>query len=72
MNAERKSICIEDFCGTNSQGLPVQFWADWDGKEVVYGGDWEEIPPLATAIRPSVEDVHNWAHKHIYVQTVMT
>jgi hypothetical protein len=51
-------ICVFDFCGYSVPGhFPVSMWADWDGKKVVFGGEWEEVPPWITGKEPTQEQV---------------
>lgn len=65
-------VCIEDFCGTDRHGFHVEFWADWDGQRVFFGGDWKDVPPMLATEQPTTEQVHNWAHKHISVMTILS
>ena len=55
------SICREDFAGNNSQ---MGFWADWDGKIVVFGGAWRHVPTWETTTQPSEDELCEYTQKY--------
>lgn len=58
-------VCIVDFCGYSYPGhWPTSFWADWDGSEVIFGGDWDHIPNMPTDTEPTEQEVDAWVAKH--------
>lgn len=60
--AKKKDVCIVDW---NTGGsFPTSFWADWDGKKVVFGGDWRDVPDMPAKREPTQKRVYAWAHKH--------
>ena len=65
---ERSSICVYDFCGSmkwpGGSRLPASFWADWDGEQVVFGGDWSDVPPMRSLSEPTEEQC--WEHARTY------
>jgi hypothetical protein len=64
---ETDFVCIEDFCGRDSTGFPVQYWADWSKKTgfVYFGGDWSLVPYLRSEKRPNDTTVKQWANYHL-------
>jgi hypothetical protein len=59
-------ICIEDMCGRYSDGCPAQYWADWYGWKVVFGGDWMEVPDMPTPDGTVCEpQVRAWVDRHL-------
>jgi hypothetical protein len=59
-------ICIEDVCGTYKDGHPAQYWADWYGKKVVFGGDWINAPDMPTPDGTVTEEqVRGWIIKYV-------
>ena len=61
----REDICIEDMCGRYSDGYPANYWADWDGVKVTFGGDWREVPDMPTPGGTVNEDqVQAWLEQH--------
>lgn len=51
-------ICVFDFCGYLEPGhFPISMWADWDGEEVTFGGEWVNIPPLKTRKKPTEQQI---------------
>lgn len=60
--ASKKDICIVDRVGGGR--FPTSFWADWDGKKVVFGGDWRDVPDMPAKREPTEKRVYAWAHKH--------
>ena len=60
-----RGVVITDFNGYTSPGHHlVSFWAEYDGAEVTFGGDWGDVPPMKASRRPSVARVKAWARKH--------
>ena len=64
---ETEIVCIEDFCGSDAQGFPVQYWADWSKKTgfVFFGGDWAIIPDLRSEKRPDESTLKHWVNYHL-------
>lgn len=61
------TICLEDFCGTDEHGIPVQFWADYETstKTVVFGGDWRFVPDYKVKRKPTNKQIKRWVNYHL-------
>ena len=62
-------ICIEDFCGSArlSDGFrvyPYSVSADWNGRAVIFGGAWSEVPDMPALALPTPEAVNAWAAQY--------
>lgn len=57
------NICLIDFAGNNRQ---PGFWADYypDTHTVIFGGLWEDVPPLPVLIIPDIRAAYEWAWAH--------
>jgi hypothetical protein len=54
--------CVADFCGYSEPGhFPTSYWAHWDGSQVVFGGDWWEVPNMPSPVEPTEDAVYQWA-----------
>lgn len=59
------AIVIVDFNG-HVQGTSMieSFWAEWNGRTVVFGGDWQGVPDMPADVEPDSKSVWAWAGKH--------
>ena len=55
--------CIIDFNG-KFHGVTASWWCDWDGEQVFFGGEWNEVPVMLSDCKPTQEMCRDWVKTH--------